>query len=70
MKKILSAFKPQTYKDLTTFSFPEINYLVVNIEYHSSYDYQEGGYDCEVEYKITGYLNNNLEFVAFEENNI
>jgi len=70
MKNILSVFKPQTYKDLTTFAFTQVNYLVINIEYRSSYDYHDGGYDCDIEYKITGYLDNNLNFVAFQENNI
>jgi hypothetical protein len=68
-KKIFlqSRFIPHTEDDLSKFVFPSTDYLIVEITYDSSYDYYSGGYDCDIEYDITGYLNGNLEAVYFEK---
>ena len=64
-KKILSNFVPHTEDDLSKFVFPRAEYLIVEITYDVSYDYYSGGYDCDREVDITGYLNGNLEPILF-----
>ncbi len=68
-KKILSHFIPHTEDDLSKFVFPKTEYLIAQITFDVSYDYYSGGYDCDVEHDIIGYLNGNLEPVYFEKPN-
>lgn len=63
-KKIL--FTSQSENDTTKFVFPYCNYLVVEIIYITSYDHYSGGYECDTEIDIIGYLNNNLQTILFE----
>ncbi len=64
-KKILSNFIPQCEDDISNFVFPHMNYLVVEMTYDVTYDHYSGGYDCEMELNIIGYLNNDLEQIKF-----
>lgn len=64
-KKILSNFTPQFEGDISNFVFPFCNYLVIEMTYITSYDGYSGGYDCDMELDIIGYLNNNLEIIKF-----
>ena len=65
--KILSNFVPQSEDELSKGAFPKVNYLIVEITYNVSYDF-EGGYDCDIDVDITGYLDNELQAKYFENN--
>jgi hypothetical protein len=71
-KKVFTqaGFIPHTEDDLSKFVFPTTNYLIVEVTYDTSYDYYSGGYDCEVEEDIVGYLDGNLQSVYFEKDKI
>lgn len=64
-KKILSNFTPDTI-DKKSFAIPQINYLIFEIRYESSYDPWSGEYDCESFNEVIGYLDNNLIPQYFE----
>jgi len=64
--KILSNFVPHSDDDLSKFIFPTVHYLIVEITYDVSYDH-EGGYDCDMNIDITGYLDDNLEAIYFKK---
>jgi len=64
--KIMSNFVPQSEDDLSKGVFPKVNYLIVEITYDVSYDHYNGGYDCDTDVNIIGYLDNNLEAKYFE----
>jgi hypothetical protein len=64
-KKILSNFTPQCEDDISNFVFPHMSYLVIEMTYDVTYDHYGGGYDCEMELDIIGYLNNDLEQIKF-----
>lgn len=38
--------------------------IVVDVIYHTSADYYSGGYDCESEIEVIGYMNENLQIIA------
>jgi hypothetical protein len=63
--KILSNFVPQSEDELSKGVFPKVNYLIVEITYDVSYDF-EGGYDCDIDIDLTGYLDNELNLKYFE----
>lgn len=63
--KILSKFKPYTEDDLMHFVLPKTNYIVIELEYFSSY--YDGGWDTDMNIDIIGYLNNNMELIKFEK---
>lgn len=65
-EKLLSAFKPEPQENLTKFVFPTTHYLVVEITYITSYDHFGGGYDCDMEIDIVGYLDHNLQRQKFQ----
>jgi hypothetical protein len=69
-KKIFSQaeFIPHTEDDLFKFVFPVTRYLIIEITYETLYDYYSGGYDCDVEMDIVGYLDENFQSVYFENN--
>lgn len=58
-RKILSSFVPQIKTDASNFIFPHTDYLVIETTYTTSVDH-EGGYDCETDVKVVGYLDNSL----------
>lgn len=64
--KILSKFKPYTEDDLMHFVLLKTNYIVIELEYFSSYCY-DGGWDTDMNIDIIGYLNNNMELIKFEK---
>lgn len=64
--KILSKFKPYTEDDLMHFVLPNTNYIVIELEYFSSYSY-DGGWDTDMNIDIIGYLNDNMELIKFEK---
>lgn len=63
--KIMSNFDPHSEDDLSKMVFPTVRYLIVEITYDVSYDF-EGGYDCDIDIDITGYLDNELNAKYFE----
>jgi hypothetical protein len=67
-KKILSIFAPHNVDDLSHFVLPRENYLIVELTYTSSYDNYSGATEYEMEADITGYLNDKLEPVYFQNN--
>lgn len=42
--------------------------VVCDVIYHTSYDYYSGGYDCEEEVKVVGYMTDKLEIVYTDSN--
>ena len=58
--KILSKFVPQCEIDINNFVFSNVNYVVIEITYITSYDH-EGGYDSDVQYEIKKFLDNNFQ---------
>jgi hypothetical protein len=64
--KILSNFVPQSEDDFSKGVFPRVNYLIVEITYDVSYDDYNGGYDCDTDVDIIGYLDNQLQAKYFE----
>lgn len=65
-EKYLSKFKPANGDDLRNFRYPNSNYLVVELIYTTSCDYYSGGYDCEMDIDIIGYLDHNFQRQPFE----
>lgn len=43
--------------------FPIPTYIIVDIEYVTSYDYYSGGHDCEVDYELVGFLDNQFNLI-------
>ncbi|MCK9415844.1 hypothetical protein M0Q97_04220 [Candidatus Dojkabacteria bacterium] len=66
--EILSKFKPYTEYDLNHFVLPDTNYIVIELEYISSYDH-DGGWDTDMNINIIGYLNNNMELIKLKKLN-
>jgi len=64
--KLLAKFVPQSEDDLSKFVFPRMNYLIVEITYDVTYDH-DGGYDCDMDIDISGYLNDKLEPTYFNQ---
>lgn len=58
--EILSRFKPEPKDHITNFVFPNTNYLVVELVYTTSIDRYSGGYDCDMDIDIVGYLDNKM----------
>jgi hypothetical protein len=65
-KKILSVFTPQGDDYMKTHAFPQVNYLIVEVIFNTSYDHFGGGYECESFHNIIGYLDHNLETQYFK----
>jgi hypothetical protein len=65
-KEILSKFTPNTEDDLIHFKFPNINYIVIELEYLSSQDYETGYWDTDMNINLFGYLNDKMELVKFD----
>jgi hypothetical protein len=66
--KILSHFTSHSEDDLSKMVFPTVNYLIVELTYDVSYDYYNGGYDCDLDVDIIGYLDGNLQTKYFQNN--
>ena len=65
-EKLLSNFKPNPETHINGFVIPQTNYLVVEITYITGYDHFSGGYDCDMEIDIVGYLDHSLQRQTFE----
>jgi len=68
-KKILSNFTPQSDNDLSNFVFPYCNFLIVDLIYDTTYDNYNGGWDCDMEFEVIGYLNSQMQAIYFENSN-
>lgn len=64
-KKILLNFKSNNSDDIGYFVFPYIHYLVIDVEYETSYDNYSGSYDCDSNIIIVGYLDDKFEVKYF-----
>jgi hypothetical protein len=62
-KQILSVFTPEPEENLMKFSTPITNYLVVEIEYISSY--YDGAYECDINISIPAYLDSDMQIHKF-----
>lgn len=69
-KEILSVFKPHTDDDIKHLVLPSINYLIIEETYIGGYDYYYGGYEYDIETKIVGYLDSNLNKKYFNHEKI
>jgi len=65
-EKLLSKFKPEPEKKISGFVIPHIYYLVVELVYTTSQDHYSGGYDCDMDIDVVGYLDYNLQRQPFE----
>lgn len=70
LEKYLSVFTPEKANKSLLFDQLKSNYLVLELIHTTSYDNYSGGYEYELDIDIVGYLNKNLEFVAYSENNV
>ena len=68
-KKILDHFPIKNYKDKWKRLGAPI-YLIVQMNYFSSYDHYSGATEWELETEIVGYLDGNLEKVIFDVLNL
>jgi hypothetical protein len=66
-EKILSVFTPRIDDDIKKHSIPASNYLVVELTYIRSQDYYSGGWECDMEIDIIGYLNGKMEIQYYDE---
>jgi len=64
-KKILSNFTPENEENISYFRFPHCNYLIVELTYNVTYDL-DGGYDCDMDLNVVGYLDSNMNAIYFE----
>ena len=65
-EKFLSKFAPEPEGNISKFVFPTTHYLIVELIYTTNYDHYSGGYDCDMDVDIVGYLDNNLQRTPFE----
>ena len=65
-EKLLSKFTPNPETHISGFVIPMTNYLVVELVYITSQDHYSGGYDCDMEIDVVGYLDHNLQRTPFE----
>jgi len=66
-KKYLSVFNPLTDDDMKHMTIPLTNYLVVEITYTTSQDYYSGGWECESEIEVIGYLDSQMQLKNFKK---
>lgn len=64
-EKILSKFTPEPEENISKVVFPTVHYLVIELTYTTSYDHNCGGYDCEMEIDVIGYLDYALQRQLF-----
>jgi hypothetical protein len=64
--RYLMPFKPEKQENISNFVFPHVNYLIVELTYETTYDSYSGGYDCEMNAEIVGYLSGNFSPQFFE----
>jgi len=69
-KEILSVFKPHTDDHMRHLALPSINYLIIENIYTGGYDHYYGGYEYDIETKIVGYLDSNLNKKYFNHEKI
>lgn len=65
-KHLFRFFKPEPEENFRNFRIPFTNYLVVELRYTTSYDHYSGGYDCDMEIDVVGYLNSMLQIQYFQ----
>lgn len=68
LQRYLSVFTPDKADKSLFFNQLKSNYLVLELTHITTYVPE--GYDYDLEIDIVGYLNKNLEFVAYSENNV
>lgn len=66
-EKLLSVFTPRTDNDIKRHTIPSSDYLVVELTYINSQDYYSGGWECDLEVDIIGYLNKKMEIQYYNE---
>ena len=66
-EKILSVFTPRTDDEIKRHSIPSSDYLVVELNYIKSQDYYSGGWECDLDIDIIGYLNKKMEIQYYDE---
>ena len=59
-EKILSVFKANTDYDMKRMVIPRIEYLIIKQIYDITEDHYYGGYECDAEFQIIGYLDEKL----------
>lgn len=59
-KKIIDIIPHQQSDDIRKGYFNKLHYIIINISYDTNYDNYGGGYDTDVDYKIYGYLDENM----------
>lgn len=64
--KHLMKFLPEKQENISNFVFPRTNYLIVELTYITSQDHHSGGYECDMEIEIVGYLSGNFSPQFFE----
>lgn len=65
-EELLKNFTPNPETNITGFVIPKTHYLLVELTYITSQDHYSGGYDCDMEIDIVGYLDHNLQRQPFE----
>jgi hypothetical protein len=65
-KHLFRFFKPEPEENFRNLRIPITNYLVVELTYLTSYDHYSGGYDCDMEIDVVGYLNSMLQIQYFQ----
>ena len=69
-KYFLSTFVPNNESDIHNMVFPKTHYLIVHLCYETTYDNYSGGYECELDISIAGYLDGNLEAKYYDLNKL
>jgi hypothetical protein len=64
--KYLMPFTPEKQENISNFVFPQVNYLIVELIYETTYDHYSGGCDCEMTAEVIGFLNSNFSSQFFE----
>lgn len=59
-RNILNKFKPNDDETIKNFVIPKTENVIIEIKYWGGKDYMNGDYDFDVEYKIIGYLDDDM----------
>lgn len=66
IKQMLSYFSPGSVEDMMYYSIPKQNYIIIELEYLTSRDWETGNIILdETISNLYGYLNDNMELVRF-----
>jgi hypothetical protein len=69
LSKIFEKVRYNTYDDMGK-SIPRTCHLFIELDYRSSYDYYNGGYECDMYTYIKGYLGENGKIVELPQEEI